>query len=155
MLIIARNCHYMMNCYPEAGGACAYARSCFGHDHGFLVAWFLALTYLAIFWANATALPLFARYFLGGLFQVGKLYTLFGYDIYLGEALLTAGAIGLFSLLCTGSKKATACSCWPSLSASPLPSPSASSGPRAAGLQPSIRLSCPMPPRSRRLSRLP
>ncbi|MBO4683773.1 MAG: amino acid permease [Desulfovibrio sp.] len=108
MLIIARNYHYMMNCCPEAGGAYAYARSCFGHDHGFLVAWFLALTYLAIFWANATALPLFARYFLGGLFQVGKLYTIFGYDIFLGEVLLTAGAIGLFSLVCTGSKKATA-----------------------------------------------
>ena len=38
MLIIARNYHYMMNCCPEAGGAYAYARSCFGHDHGFLVA---------------------------------------------------------------------------------------------------------------------
>ncbi len=108
MLIIARNCHYMMNCYPEAGGACAYARSCFGHDHGFLVAWFLALTYLAIFWANDTERPLFARHFLGGLFQVGKIYTIFGYDIFLGEVLPTAGAIGLFSLVCTESKTATA-----------------------------------------------
>ena len=98
----------MMNCLPEAGGAYAYARNAFGHDHGFLVAWFLSLTYLAIFWANATALPLFARYFLGGFFEVGKLYTLFGYDIFLGEVLLTAGAIVLFTLLCTGSKRLAA-----------------------------------------------
>ncbi len=105
MLIIARNYHYMMNCLPEAGGAYAFARSSFGHDRGFLVAWFLSLTYLAIFWANATALFLFARYFLGGFFEVGKLYTLFGYDIFLGEVLLTAGAIVLFTLLCTGSKR--------------------------------------------------
>ncbi len=76
--------------------------------HGFLVAWFLVLTYLAIFWANATERPLFARHFLGGLFQVGKIYTIFGYDIFLGEALPTAGAIGLFSLVCTESKTATA-----------------------------------------------
>ena len=108
MLIIARNYHYMMNCCPEAGGAYAYARDCFGHDHGFLVAWFLTLTYLAIFWANATAVPLFARHFLGDIFRFGKVYTLFGYDIFLGEMLLTSGAILLFGLLCTGSRRALA-----------------------------------------------
>ncbi len=108
MLVIARNYHYMMNCCPEAGGAYAYARDCFGHDHGFLVAWFLALTYLAIFWANATALPLFAKHFLGDIFRFGRLYTLFGYEIFLGEILLTSGSILLFAFLCTGSRRTTA-----------------------------------------------
>ena len=105
MLLISHNYAYMMNAFPEAGGAYAYSREVFGHDHGFLTAWFLALTYLAIFWANATALPLFARYFLGNLFHFGKLYTIFGYEVYLGEALLSIAAILLTALLCSRSKK--------------------------------------------------
>ena len=32
----------------------------FGYNHGFLVGWFLFLTYVAILWANATALVLLA-----------------------------------------------------------------------------------------------
>ena len=107
MLIISRNYAYLMNRCPEAGGAYAYTRDIFGYDHGFLTAWFLALTYLAVFWANATSLPLFARYFIGDLFRKGRLYSLFGYDVYLGEALLSAAAIVLTAAVCAGYKKLT------------------------------------------------
>ena len=71
MLIIGMNYHYLMNRYPDSGGTYAYAREIFGCDHGFLNAWFLLLTYVAIIWANATALPLIARNLFGGLFQFG------------------------------------------------------------------------------------
>ena len=99
MLIISKNYAYLMNAYPDSGGAYTYSKEAFGHDHGFLTAWFLALTYLAILWANATSLPLFAKYFLGDVFRFGKLYTIFEYDVYLGEALLTISAIVIFAIL--------------------------------------------------------
>lgn len=105
MLIISRNYYYMMNCVPEAGGAYAYARETYGFDHGFLTAWFLALTYLAVLWANVTSLPLFARFFIGKHFQVGYLYSLFDYDVYLGEILLSVAAIVLTGLICVSFKK--------------------------------------------------
>lgn len=108
MLIMSRNYHYMICRYPEAGGAYAYAREAFGHDYGFLAAWFLVLTYAAVFWANATSLPLFARYFLGDIFQFGFTYTIFGYHVYLGEILLTAAFIVLTGLLCAGRRKLAA-----------------------------------------------
>lgn len=108
MLLISKNYAYMMARYPEAGGAYAYCREAFGFDHGFLAAWFLALTYLAVLWANATSLPLFSRYFLGGTFQFGKLYTVFGYDVYLGEALLTILSVLVVGLLCARFKKTMA-----------------------------------------------
>jgi len=73
MLVVSKNYAYMMQGYPEAGGAYTYAKEVFGHDHGFLTAWFLALTYLAMLWANATSLPLFAKYFLGRAFRFGRL----------------------------------------------------------------------------------
>ena len=99
MLVIAANYFELMKRFPEAGGIYSYVKNVFGHGDGFLVAWFLSLTYLAILWANATSLPLFARYFLGDVFRVGKLYILFGYDVYLGEALLSILALLCFSLL--------------------------------------------------------
>ena len=72
------------------------------------MAWFLFLVYIAIFWANATSIPLFARYFLGGIFKFGYLYTVFGYEVWLGEALATLAVIALVALLCAKSKQATA-----------------------------------------------
>ncbi|MBQ6376742.1 MAG: amino acid permease [Lachnospiraceae bacterium] len=107
MLLICFNYAYMMKNYPEAGGAYAYAREVFGYDQGFLVSWFVLMTYFAMLWANATSLPLFGRIFLGDLFSVGKMYSLFGYDVYLGEAMLSMAAIVLIGLLCTRSKKWT------------------------------------------------
>ena len=106
MLLIGRNYAYLMNCYPEAGGAYAFCREAFGYDHGFLAAWFLGLTYLAILWANATSLPLFARYFLGDVFKAGRLYVIFGYEVYLGEALLSAAFILVTAFLCAWWKDA-------------------------------------------------
>ena len=105
MLMIGWNYAYMMQCYPEAGGAYSFTREVFGYDQAFLTAWFLAMTYLAILWANATSLPLFCRIFLGGIFRFGKLYTLFGYDVYLGETLLTVAAMMLFGVVCARCKK--------------------------------------------------
>ena len=89
MLIVSRNFHYMANLYPEAGGVYAYTKHVFGYDRAFLISWFLSLTYISMFWANATSLPLFMRYFVGDLFRFGRLFTVFGYEVYLGEALLT------------------------------------------------------------------
>ncbi|MBQ7478961.1 MAG: amino acid permease [Selenomonadaceae bacterium] len=100
MLIIGLNYHYMMNRYPDAGGTYAFAKHVFGHDHGFMGAWFLLLVFIAITWANATALPLVFRNLLGTTFQVGFHYQVAGYDVYLGEALLSLSAIWLFGCVC-------------------------------------------------------
>ena len=107
MLVISRNYAYLMNVYPEAGGAYAFSREIFGHDFGFLTAWFLGLVYLAILWANVTSLPLFARFFLGGVFRFGRMYTLFGYDVYFGEALLSIAGLVAASAICLLSCRTT------------------------------------------------
>ena len=108
MLVISRNFACMAGRYPDAGGVYAYTREVFGYDRAFLISWFLSLTYISILWANATAFPLFARIFLGDLFRFGYLYTVFGYEVYAGEALLTLAAIAAVTLLCIRSRHATA-----------------------------------------------
>ncbi|MBQ9544891.1 MAG: amino acid permease [Clostridia bacterium] len=107
MLLVANHYHFLANRYPGTGGLYNYVKYIFGYDRAFLAAWFLFLIYIAIFWANATSIPLFARYFLD-VFRFGYLYTLFGYEVYIGEALLTFVVIALVALLCIKSKIVTA-----------------------------------------------
>ncbi|MCR5147615.1 MAG: amino acid permease [Eubacterium sp.] len=100
MLLIAVNYHYLMNHYPDGGGTYTYTKKTFGYDQGFLSAWFLILTYIAIIWGNATALPLIARTLLGDTFRFGYLYRIAGYPIYLGELMLALGALVLAAGVC-------------------------------------------------------
>ncbi len=106
MLILAANYHYLMNRYPDNGGTYTYTKRCFGYDHGFLSAWFLLLTYIAIIWANATALPLIARTLLGDAFQFGFHYEIAGFHVYFGEILLAVGALVLAAVICLFRKQA-------------------------------------------------
>ena len=108
MLMVSSHYHFLANRYPDTGGLYNYVKQLFGYDLAFLIAWFMFLIYIAIFWANATSIPLFARYFLQGIFKKGYLYTIFGYEVYLVETLVTLLVMWLVGLLCMKSKKATA-----------------------------------------------
>ena len=108
MLIIGYNYHYMMNRFPDAGGTYAYSKRVFGYDHGFMSAWFLLLVYIAITWANATALALIARKLFGSMFQFGFHYTIAGFDVYFGEVLLALGALWIFGAVCIRGGKVAA-----------------------------------------------
>lgn len=99
MGVIAFNFHFMMQRHPDLGGPYAYVKELCNHDHAFLCAWFLVLTYAAIVWANATALALIARNLFGGVFRFGFHYDLAGFEVWGGEilasvaVLLVAGAV--------------------------------------------------------------
>ena len=97
MLLIAANYHYMMNRYPGLGGSVTYTGKLFGYDHAFLCSWFLWLSYIAMIWANANALPLMIRRLFPGVLTFGVHYALAGYDIYLPEAFLTVVLLLLFA----------------------------------------------------------
>lgn len=100
MILIGVNYHYMMQRYPDAGGAFAYTKKELGYDHGFLSAWFLMLTYISIIWANSTALALLGRRLLQGTLQFGFHYKVAGYDVFFGEILLAMAALALMGLVC-------------------------------------------------------
>ena len=108
MLLIGYNYHFMMNQFPDAGGTYSYAKKTLGYDHGFLSAWFLILVYIAITWANATALPIIFRNFLGDTFQFGFHYNIAGYEVYFGEALLSLSALWILGAVCIRGGKVAA-----------------------------------------------
>ena len=93
MFIVGRNYHYLIQNYPEAGGAYGYVKRVCGGDHGYICGWFLILTYIAIAWANATALALISRHLLKEMFSFGFKYEIAGYDVYAGEVVLSVAAL--------------------------------------------------------------
>lgn len=108
MMVVAYSYHYMMNKFPNSnGGIYTFAKQTFGGDHAFLIAWFLIITYSAILWANVSSISLFARYVFGSTFQFGFHYVLGGYDVWLGEILLSTAFLCLFAGICLLHKKIT------------------------------------------------
>ena len=105
ILVINHNLCYIMENNPSAGGLYTFCGNARNKDTGFMVAWFLLLTYLAVLWANITSLPLFSKRFLGRFFQFGFSYSVFGYTVYLGEALLSIAAICLTGFLLCRSRR--------------------------------------------------
>lgn len=105
MLVIAVNYRYMMRFCPEAGGTFTFAKKTFGDDHGFLSAWFMILAYMSILWANVSALALVARSLFGPALQVGYLYTIAGYDVYIGEVVAELLVMLVFCMICMLSNK--------------------------------------------------
>ena len=105
MSVFAFNYHRLVVRRPGPGGAYGFVTKAFGPDHSFLVGWFLFLTYMAILWANSTALVITARYVLGDALQFGFHYTLVGFDVYFGEVLLCVAAIVLCGGICLFRKR--------------------------------------------------
>ena len=93
MMIIGVNYYYLMKQFPDSNGTLTYSIKVFGYDHGFISAWFQMLVYIGIVWANVTALTLMCRYLFGGALQFGFHYTVSGYDVYLGEVLLSVAVV--------------------------------------------------------------
>ncbi|MBQ7650387.1 MAG: APC family permease, partial [Victivallales bacterium] len=100
MFLIGANYHYLIRRVPDAGGTYSFVKNELGYDHGLVGAWFLMLVYIAIIWANATALPIIFRHFLGDFFKIGPHYTIAGFDIYAGEIGLSFMAILISGLIC-------------------------------------------------------
>ena len=103
--VFAFNYHRMLQRVPGPGGAVSFTVKAFGADHGFLLAWFLWLTYVAILWANATALVLLVRYLFGDALQFGFHYALAGFDVYFGEVALCILAIAFCGAACLFRKR--------------------------------------------------
>ena len=99
MICIAFNYDYMINHFPVAGGEFTFTNASFGRTIGFVCAWFLGLSYLAIVPLNATALALIGRNLFPDLTQWGYLYSVEGYSIYAGELLLAVVALVVFCAL--------------------------------------------------------
>lgn len=93
MSIIAFSYGYCIRKYPLSGGEFVYADASFGKKHAFICGWMIVLGYWSLIPLNATAVAMVTRYLMPGIFQFGHLYTIAGWDVYLGEVLLSSAFI--------------------------------------------------------------
>lgn len=99
MAIIAVSYGLLIRNFPVSGGEFAYAYVGFGRNHALFCGWFLTLGYTCIVALNASALALLARYVVPQVAKVGYLYSVAGWDVYLGEVLIASLALIIFAVM--------------------------------------------------------
>ncbi len=95
--IIGFNYGFLIEKYPEAGGEFVYAYRNLGPIMGFICGWFLLLSYISIIPMNATAIAMVGRYIFPGVLQHGYLYSVAGWEVYLGEVIAATLFLVLFA----------------------------------------------------------
>lgn len=101
MIIIAFSYAYMVPKYPSAGGEFSFAKNCFGKRMAFICGWFLVAAYLTNVPMNSTAIGLIVDGLDGpaNILKFGFHYNIAGFDIYMGEMLLSMAVLTLFGYL--------------------------------------------------------
>ena len=101
MIIIAFSYAYMVPKYPNAGGEFSFAKNTFGKHMAFLCGWFLDVAYLTNVPMNSTAIGLIVDGLDGSadILKFGFHYNIAGFDIYMGEMLLSMMVLILFGWL--------------------------------------------------------
>lgn len=99
MIIISSSYGYLIDRYPGSGGEFTYVLEIFGKKQAFICAWALIFAYGLLIPINGTAIGLLSRFFFPGLIQRGYLYTIAGWDVYLGEVIIAMLSIILLATL--------------------------------------------------------
>ena len=101
MIIIAFSYAYMVPKHPNAGGEFSFAKNTFGKHMAFLCGWFLVVAYLTNVPMNSTAIGLIVDGLDGSadILKFGFHYNIAGFDIYMGEMLLSMMVLILFGWL--------------------------------------------------------
>ena len=93
MSIISFSYGYCIKKFPLSGGEFVYADASFGKMHAFICGWMIVLGYWSLIPLNSTAIGLITRYLIPGVFQFCPLWNVAGWQVYLGEVILSCGFI--------------------------------------------------------------
>lgn len=100
LMILIGTCYgYLIERLPISGGEFVYAYYGLGRYHAFFCGWFLTLGYMSIVALNASALALLGKFIFPSLIEIGHLYTIAGWKVYVGEIILACTALVIFAFL--------------------------------------------------------
>lgn len=107
IMLISLSYSYLIGKYPVSGGEYIFVKTAFGKKAAYVCGWFIILAYWSLIPMNATALAMIGRYIFPGVIQVGHLYNVAGFEVYLGEIILAyVFIIGIAVLNIRGIKSA-------------------------------------------------
>src|SRR5699024_7765324 len=89
MLIIAVGYGALTAKFPVSGGEFAFTYVGFGKYFSFISSWFLIFGYICVVAVNASAFSLLFKFILPDFLEVGYLYTIAGWDVYITEVILS------------------------------------------------------------------
>ena len=99
MLIIAVAYGGLTTRFPVSGGEFAFSYAGFGKYVSFIASWFLALGYICVVALNASAFSLLFKFILPEFLEIGYLYTIAGWDVYIMEVILSSLVLVLFAFI--------------------------------------------------------
>ncbi|HIX00675.1 MAG TPA: APC family permease [Candidatus Nesterenkonia stercoripullorum] len=99
MIVVGVSYGFLAKVFPVSGGAFAYTLVGFGRTHAYICAWFMTLGYVSIVALNASALGLLGKRALPQVAEQGYLYTVAGWDVYMGEVVISIVALVIFAIL--------------------------------------------------------
>lgn len=97
MLIIAVGYGALTAKFPVSGGEFAFTYAGFGKIAAFIASWFLVLGYICVVALNASAFSLLFKFVLPDFLEVGYLYTIAGWDVYIMEVILSSLILIIFA----------------------------------------------------------
>lgn len=107
IMLISLSYSYLIGKYPVSGGEYIFVKEAFGKKAAYVCGWFIILAYWSLIPMNATALAMIGRYIFPGVIQLGHLYNVAGFEVYLGEIVLAyVFIIGIAALNMRGIKSA-------------------------------------------------
>lgn len=99
MLIIAVGYGALTAKFPVSGGEFAFTYAGFGKFSAFIASWFLVLGYICVVALNASAFSLLFKFVLPDFLEVGYLYTIAGWDVYIMEVILSSLILIIFAFI--------------------------------------------------------
>lgn len=99
MLIIAVAYGALTSEFPVSGGEFAFSYVGFGRNISFIASWFLALGYICVVALNASAFSLLFKFILPDFLEIGYMYSIAGWDVYIMEVLLTSLILIIFAYI--------------------------------------------------------
>lgn len=99
MLIIAVSYGALTAKFPISGGEFAFTYVGFGKYVSFIASWFLVFGYICVVALNASAFSLLFKFILPGFLEIGYLYTIAGWDVYLMEVILSTVILIIFAII--------------------------------------------------------
>lgn len=99
MMIIAVSYGALVERFPVSGGAFAFSFLGFGRYVSFFSSWFLTFGYICVVALNATAFSLLIKFLIPDAIEVGKLYTIAGWDVYITEIIIESALLLIFMVI--------------------------------------------------------
>lgn len=99
MIIFSFSYAFMVKECPEAGGEFSYSKKYLTKVVAFICGWFLIAAYLSNVPMNSTAIGLIFEGLFGNILKFGPHYSIAGFEIWLGEIIVSVSILLVFSIL--------------------------------------------------------